>query len=196
MKENESLFENKEKLAESKLIILYLMRKVNYALTNSQLLKLLYDLEGFNYYFFQHLLSDLVEQKYIMNYKQEEEWRYEITEEGINVLDLTENMIPGIVKYKLDYIIQGALKDIKNGVSFTAEYVPENDNAYITKCKITEAHKTLFEINIYCISQAQAKAIADNWKNNAMNLYPKFIELLTEEAERIKIRSTSFLFKK
>ena len=181
MKETDSIFENKEKLAESKLIILYLINKFNYSLSNSQLLKLLYDFDGFNYYYFQHLLSDLVEQKYILNYKQDEEWLYRITEEGKNILELTENVLPGIIKYKLDTIVQHSLKDIKNEITVTAEYIPENDNAYITKCKITESHKTLFEINIYCISQSQAKAIADNWKNNAIKLYPEFIELLTNE---------------
>ena len=192
MKESESIFENKEKLAESKLIILYVMKNINYPLTNSQLLKLLYDFEGFNYYYFQHLLSDLIEQKYVINYKQEEEWLYVVSEEGQNILELTENMIPGIVKYKLDIIIQNALKDIKNEIVVSAEYIPENDNAYITKCKITESHKTLFEINMYCMTQVQAKAVADNWNNNAIDLYSKFIELLTE-TERIKVSALLFL---
>ena len=181
MKENETSLENKEVLAKNKLIILYIMQKVNCALTNSQILKLLYDFNGFNYYYFQHILSDLVEQKFIINYKQEEEWLYEITPEGLNILELTENMLPGITKYKLDTIIQSILKDVKNEVAVTAEYIPENANAYITKCKIVEAHKTLFELNIYCNSQEQAKLIADKWKNEANTLYPHFIELLTEE---------------
>lgn len=81
MNENTSLFENREKLAENKLIILYIMKNVNCPLSNSQILKLLYDFEGFNYYYFQHILSDLVEQNYIMYYKQEEEWLYQITRE-------------------------------------------------------------------------------------------------------------------
>ena len=112
--------------------------------------------------------------------KQEEEWLYEITPEGLNILELTENMLPGIVKYKLDSIIQSLLKDVKNEVAVTAEYIPENGNSYITKCKIIEAHKTLFELNIYSNSQEQAKLIADKWKNEAATLYPHFIELLTE----------------
>lgn len=181
MNENNSLFENKEKLAMNKLIILYLMHKVGCSLSNSQLLKLLYDFEGFNYYYFQHILSDLVEQKYVMNYKQDEEWLYEITPEGSNVLELTENILPGIIKYKLDVIIQNVIKNIKNELTITAEYVPENNDAYITKCKVIENHKTLFELNIYCISQEEAKIVAENWKANATNLYPKFIDLLTQE---------------
>lgn len=179
----EDLFENKEKLAENKLVILYIMKKVGCSLTNSQILRLLYDFEGFNYYYFQHLLSDLVEQKCIMNFKKDEEWLYQITPKGIEILDLTENMLPGIIKYKLDMVMQSLLKDIKNEISITAEYIPENDNSYTTKCKIVEAHKTLFELNIYCTSQEQAKFIASKWKNEANFLYPKFIELITEDKQ-------------
>ncbi len=66
-------------------------------------------------------------------------------------------------------------------MSVVAEYIPENDDSYTTKCKVIESHKTLFEVNISCATQDQAKAVADNWQKNAVKLYPKFIELLTEE---------------
>ncbi len=170
----------KEKLAENKLIILYLLNNANCTLTNLQILRLLYDFEGFNYYYFQHLLSDLVEKKYIFNYKQGEEWLYEITAEGREVLELTGNILPGIVKHKLDIITKEQLQTVQNEVAITAEYIPENDNEYITSCKISEAHKVLFEINVYCASQEQAKKIADNWKNNANEIYPNVIKMLTQ----------------
>ena len=181
MKENASLFEDKEKLAMNKLIILYVMKKVDYPLSNAQILRLLYDIEGFNYYYFQHILSDLIEQKYVINYQQEDEWLYEITAEGINVFELTENMLPGITKYKIDAIINSIIKEVKNDTAVTAEYIPEGNKAYITKCKITEAHRTLFEINVFCSTQDQAKLIAENWKKNANTIYPSFIELLTKK---------------
>ena len=91
---NENTEENQKNLAENKLIILYLLQNVDCVLSNMQILKLLYDFDGFNYYYFQHILSDLVEKKYIMSYKQEEEWLYKITTEGSEVLELTENMLP------------------------------------------------------------------------------------------------------
>ena len=180
MKENNSLFSNKEKLAENKLIILYILQNVSCALSNSQLLRLLYDFDDFNYYYFQQLLSELVEQKYIMNYKQDEEWLYKITPLGAEVLSLTENIMPGITKYKLDIIIHNLVKETKNDISVIAEYVPSENDSYITKCKIVESHKTTFEISIFCTTQEQAKAIADNWQTNAATLYPQFIDLLTE----------------
>ncbi len=41
-----------EKLAENKLLILYLLDKANCTLSNLQIQRLLYDIDGFNYYYF------------------------------------------------------------------------------------------------------------------------------------------------
>ena len=175
---NENTEENQKNLAENKLIILYLLHNADCILSNMQILKLLYDFEGFNYYYFQHILSDLVEKNYIMSYKQEEEWLYQITPGGSEVLALTENMLPGIIKHKLDLIIRDLLQDVKNELTISAEYIPESNETFMTKCKISEDHKTLFEINILCTSQAQAKKIAENWKNNSSKYYNEIIHIL------------------
>lgn len=170
--------ENQKNLAENKLIILYLLKNANCVLSNLQILKLLYDFEGFNYYYFQHILSDLVEKNYIISYKQEEEWLYQITSQGAEVLELTENMLPGITKHKLDIIIKDLLNDVKMELTISAEYIPESDDNFITKCKISEGHKTIFEVNVLCTSQSQAKKIAENWKNNSDKYYNEIMHIL------------------
>ena len=168
MNENEkNNLESGEILAENKLIILYLMHNVRCTLSNLQILKLLYDFEGFNYYYFQHLLSDLVEKNYIISYMQNDEWLYEISPSGIEVLELTENMLPGIIKHKIDVITRDLLNDVKNELTVTAEYVPESNDMYTTKCKLSEPQKSVFELNILCTSQSEAKKIAENWQANA-----------------------------
>lgn len=175
---HENTEENQKNLAENKLIILYLLHNADCILSNLQILKLLYDFEGFNYYYFQHILSDLVEKNYIMSYKQEEEWLYQITPTGREVLALTENMLPGIIKHKLDIIIRDLLNDVKNELTISAEYIPESNDTFMTKCKISEDHKTLFEVHVLCTSQAQAKKIAENWKNNSGKYYNEIIHIL------------------
>ena len=68
---------------------------------------------------------------------------------------------------------------LRVSATFKEESVYAGDETRLTE--VIENHKTLFELNIYCISQEQAKIVAENWKTNAVNLYPKFIELLTQE---------------
>ncbi len=171
--------ESGELLAENKLILLYLMHKANCTLSNLQILKLLYDFDGFNYYYFQHLLSDLVEKNYIMSYKYNEEWMYKITPLGNEVLELTGNMLPGIIKHKIDLITKELLNDVKNELIVSAEYVPEDNDAYTTKCKLSEACQTIFELNILCSSQSEAKKIAENWRHNANKYYEDILNMIS-----------------
>lgn len=179
---------NKEKLAENKLMILYLLEKSSCTLNNLQIQRLLYDVDDFNYYYFQHIISELVAQNYVANYKQDEEWLYEITTQGKEVLELTSNILPGIIKHKLDTIVKEQLSKVQNEVAVTSEYVPLNDNEFITKCKITESHKVLFELNIYCATKEQAKLVADNWRLHANDYYPKIIEMIAKnENEQLSL---------
>lgn len=172
--------ENQKQLAENKLIILYLLKNADCILSNLQILKLLYDFEGFNYYYFQHILSDLVEKNYILSYKEEEEWLYQITNLGKEILELTENMLPGIIKHKLDLIIRDLLQNIQTELTISAEYIPDEGEKFITRCKITKGHKNIFEVNILCENQSQARKIAENWKNNSNEYYNDFLNILTK----------------
>ncbi len=177
---NDVTEENQKKLAENKLIILYLLKNADCILSNLQILKLLYDFDGFNYYYFQHILSDLVEKNYILSYKEDEEWLYQITAEGKEVLELTENMLPGIIKHNLDLIIRDLLSSVKTELTISAEYIPDDGEQFITKCKITEGHKNIFEVNVLCTDQNEAKKIAENWKNSSSKYYKEILNLLTE----------------
>lgn len=59
--------------------------------------------------------------------------------------------------------------------------MPEDDNLFNVTCKIVEKNKTVFEVSTFAGSREQAKAISDNWKENAINIYPKIINLLTNK---------------
>jgi len=183
---------SKEKLAENKLMILYLLEKADCTLNSLQIQRLLYELDDFNYYYFQHLISELISQNFIANYQQDDEWLYDLTTQGREILHLTEDILPGIIKDKINKIVKEELSKVKDEVAVTAEYVPINDNEYMTKCKITESHKILFELDLYCGSKAQAKLVADNWKLHANDYYPKIIEMIAKKNETDEQISLNF----
>ena len=43
-----------------------------------------------------------------------------------------------------------------------------------------EYNKTIFEVSTFAASREQAKFISDNWKENAVDIYPNIINLLTK----------------
>ena len=167
-------------LAVNKVLILYTLNKLNREITDTDLLKLISPVNNINYFYFRDILIDLVESKLIGTYTKEEQTVYEITTEGRNSLELTIDVLPGIVKLKSDSVMQNELINIADEEAISAEYIPENEKDYTVKCKIVENNKTVFEIKTFAGSNEQAKKIADNWRKNAKEIYPKMIELLNK----------------
>ena len=137
-----------------------------------------------NYFYFKQLLADLVDSNLVQTYAKEEDVTtqqvlYRLTSEGKNSLDLTIDVLPGIIKLKMDNILKNEFNNIISEDSIITEYIPENENSYTVKCKIVENNKTIFEVRTFAGSNEHAKFIADNWKENASIIYPKILELIT-----------------
>lgn len=173
-------------LAQDKVLILYILNKINRDVTESDLFKLISPITNINYFYYKQILEDLVDSKLVGTYTKDEDNEdiqtiYEITANGKNSLDLTIDILPGLKKLKTDTILKNEFNNIINEQSIVTEYIPENEHSYTVKCKIIEDNKNIFEVKAFAGSIDQAKLISDNWKNNAQNIYPKILNLLTEK---------------
>lgn len=173
------LTSNSETLAENKVLILYILNSVKEALTNNNLYKIVLAVVDMNYFYFQQFLLDLISNDYVMHYQNEENTLYQITEKGKQTLELTEDILPGIIKLQVDTNLKGAMEEVSDESSIIAEYIPKSENYYNITCKIVEKNETIFEIKTFAGSREQAKQIVDNWKSYAIQIYPKLIETLT-----------------
>ncbi len=174
------LTSDNETLAENKALILYVLNKVNKPLSNEALLELVLSIENINYFYFQQFLLDLLENKYIVSYEQDNITVYELTAEGKEALNLVQDIIPGITKFRVDNEFKENLDEIENQLSITADFIPNNETDYSVKCKIVENNRILFEITTFAGSREQAKLIAENWQENAIEIYPKLLNILTK----------------
>lgn len=168
-------------LAQDKVLILYLLNNISRDVTESDLFKLISPINNINYFYFKQILSDLVDSKLIGTYTKDEENNssvYEITSDGKHSLELTVDVLPGLIKLKADTILKNKFNDIANESSIITEYIPENEHSYTVKCKIVENNKTIFEVRTCAGSNENAKSISDNWKQNAYTLYPQILDLL------------------
>ena len=172
---------NSNSLAENKVLILYTLNTINREITDTDLFKIISTINNINYFYFRDILVDLVESKLVGTYTKEEQNVYEITTEGKNSLELTIDILPGIIKLKADNIFKQQLLTIADEESISAEFIPESENDYTVKCKIVENNKTIFEIRTFAGSNEQAKKISDNWRKNAKKIYPQVINLLNNE---------------
>lgn len=166
-------------LAENKVLILYILDTVNKPITNDALYSIVTSAVDLNYFYFQQFLLDLISSKYVVCYTKETQDVYKLTSEGKTTLDLTLDILPGIIKLKVDTNLKSNLEELENASSIVAEYMPKSENEYDVQCKIVENNEVIFEIRTLAYSTEQAQNIVHNWKNNAPTLYPKLLEVLT-----------------
>lgn len=169
-----------ETLAENKVLILYVLSNVNKPITNDTLYSIVSSAIEINYFHFQQFLLDLIEAKFISCYEKETQNVYEITDTGKSTLELTLDILPGIVKLQIDNNFKDRVEEFSNMESIVAEFTPIDENEYIVECKIIENGEVQFEIKTNAYSREQAQNIVQNWKNNASFLYPELLNILTE----------------
>jgi len=169
---------NQHTLPEDKILILYILKKVGKPISYKELLDLIIAVSEINYFYFQQFLSDLLEDNYVIKTTNNEFELYELTTEGAEALELTLDLIPGIIKLKIDNNFQKSFNSIKDKFSISAEYDPVTNKVI---CKIIENHEDTFKIEISVNSQEQASIIINNWNTDANIIYPKLLETLTNK---------------
>jgi predicted transcriptional regulator len=172
-----------ETLAANKVLILYVLDLVKKPISNDTLYTIVNTAENMNYFYFQQFLLDLQEAKYITTYENDVQEVIEITDEGKKTLDLTIDLLPGIVKLKADTNYKSTIEKFNNAESITAEFTPKSEKEYEVECKIVENGEIIFDIKTLAFSREQAQDIVDNWKKNAGTLYPSILSELTEHSD-------------
>ena len=172
------LNEDSEILAENKVLILYILNKLNKPIDNDNLLKLILPIKDMNYFYFQQFLLDLLENKYIIGYTKDDKTMYKITDLGIETLELTNDLLPGITKLQIDNSLKSEVEDVQYSDHAVSEFFPRNEHDFIVNCKLVKNNITTFELKLQANSAEEAKQIAKKWENNYEEIYPIIVEIL------------------
>lgn len=175
------LTEDSETLAENKVLILYILDKLNKPISNESLLKLVLSIQEMNYFYFQQFLLDLLDNQYIIGYTKDDKTMYKITDAGKETLNLTDDLLPGIMKLNIDNALKEEVPEIQNVKHAVSEFIPQNENEFLVKCKLMQNNITVFELNLQASSREQAKYISEKWEKEHDEIYPIILELLTKK---------------
>ena len=122
------LTSDNQTLAENKVLILYILNRVGKDISNNALLNLVLAVTDMNYFYFQQFLLDLIQNKYITSYEKDEHTFYMITDYGKETLSLTQDILPGIIKLRVDSNFKEELENFEHAHSVIAEYIPKSEN--------------------------------------------------------------------
>ena len=167
------MFENSsEELASHKLLILYILDKINMDLTNSQITQVVLETEMMNYFSLQQFLSQLMESKFLTTYKESDREYYSLTQKGLEILEYFLSRIPEDLTKKIDEYVALNKQSLLSDTEVKSSFIQQNNNEFIVN---------LIDLNLNVSSEKQAQQICNNWKNNASYMYAEIIDLLIKE---------------
>ena len=176
------MFENStEELAYHKLLILYILDKINMDLTNSQITQVILETDMMNYFSLQQILSQLMDSKFIKPYKDSGREYYCLTQKGLETLEYFLNRIPESYAIKIDEYIKNNKESLLADTQVKSSFVKQSENEFIVNLRVIENKSNLIDLNLNVSSEKQAKQICNNWNNNASNMYAEVINLLIRD---------------
>lgn len=170
------MLNNNKKLAENKLILLYIIHKLDMPVSNLQLTKIILENNLMNYFFSQQFLNELCDDKLLSSKVVDNKTYYSITETGRKTLGYLSDLILPVDMEKISKALNSSKKKMRNETRIIADFIPESENKYTVKCGVLEDNFTLIELTLAVGSRKDAKTICDNWKTHAHNIYPEIIE--------------------
>ena len=163
----------------NKLLLLYLIEKMDLPLSRSQITDYILQDEFMDYYTLQQTMADMVEGDYLEMTKDNNTTIYTITDEGLQTLEYFEKHIPHNIRSKINQYVKENRKDIQKAFENTATFFPnEANDEFLVKCGVYEEGRVLMELSISVDTREQARTIQNNWKANAKTLYGDIIRIL------------------
>ena len=170
------------KKIEGKLLLLYLIDRMDIPLSNSQISEFALAEDYMDYFALQQNLAEMTKSGFLDNFQDNNTTRYTILDKGAETLGFFEKRIPPEVRGKINKYVLDNRKTIKKDYEITANYFYDHtNNEYIVKCGVYEDENMLMELNISVVSKEQAKTICGNWKENVKTLYGDILMALMAE---------------
>ena len=170
-----------EPLTLYKLMTLYMLNKVNFPLTNTQISGFFLDKEYASYFLFQQVISELLDSKLITSEVVRNTSYYRITDDGIETIELFTSKIPVAIIDDIDIFLIDNKYELRNQVGTLADYYKSTNQDYVVNCQIKEGQSTLIDLSISVPSEDVAENMCNNWQNMSQELYETIMKMLMKK---------------
>ena len=154
-----------------KLMNLYMLKQVNFPLTNAQLTNFFTEHEYTTYCTLQQALNELEDAGLIHKEPSHNSTRYEITREGEETLNFFgKNISPAIVNDMDQYLKENKFR-LREEVGTSADYYKATGQDYIVHCEVREGKTVLIRLDLALPDKEQAEAMCSNWKEKSQEIY-------------------------
>ncbi len=163
-----------------KLIVLYMLSKVDFPLTNAQISEFILD-KGYTTFFkLQQALSELKDAELIREETVHNRTLYHLTDDGEESIFYFKNKISKPIQDDIDQFLKEKKYDLKNETAVKADYYKNTAGEFSVRCQVTEQQEPLIDLTLSVPTEAEAEKIAANWQKKNQNVYAWLMAQLLE----------------
>jgi len=161
---------------ENKVILLYLIDKVDIPVSNSQITDFIQSQGLMDFFSVQNYLKELENAGYIEKSSEKNSTFYTITDDGTVALESFSKQVPQSVRNAVtQFIAESRRQDFK---TVAVVYYESELNGYIVKCSAYEDDLLLMELNVFFVTKEQAETLRNYWNGNGSRIYGNVMGLL------------------
>lgn len=154
-----------------KLIILYMLDRVDFPLSNSQISEFILN-EGYtNYFKLQQVLAEMIDSGFIREESTHSRTFYHLTEEGEQTIKYFKGDLSPEIQEDIEEYLREKKYDLKNEVSVKADFYRNANDEYSIRCQVIEHNSPLIDLTVTAPTQAEAETIANNWTQKNEEIY-------------------------
>lgn len=161
-----------------KLIILFMLDRTDYTMTNSMISNFIIGKGYTNLFNLHETLSELIASEFISTDTIRDTIHYKITNSGEEALSLFENRLSYAIKQDILEYLKAERINVKNESEITADYFYNDSNWYTVQCIIKDRKEILLDLKFDVPTKSQAETICNNWRGKSSSIYEYLVNQL------------------
>lgn len=161
-----------------KLIVLYMLDRVSFPMTNDQLSEYILTKGYMDYFKLQQTLSDLSDTELIESETIRNNSYYTISQKGREVCHYFQSKISPEIRYDIKQYIKDNAYALREEVSVISNYYRTIEAEYVAECVVKERGSDLVKVAVRVSTEQQANDICDRWQEKSSEVYSFLINTL------------------
>lgn len=162
----------------TKLIVLYMLDKVDFPITKAQIYDFILEKEYANYFTLTQATYELTEDGYIESSSTNSATFLTLTDKGRDTLTFFQNRISEGIRNDINKYFEDNRFEISNRVSVMTNYYRSASGDYIADLSAREKSEDLINIRITMPTEESAQSICEHWREKSSDIYSFILENL------------------
>lgn len=167
-----------EPLTLYKLIVLYMLNRVNFPMTAAQVSEIILEKEYTGFLTLQQAISELTDAGLITSETIRNRTLLTITGEGQETLNFFQNRISDAIKEEINAYLKEKEYSLRNEISVQGDYYKSTSGEYEAHLVAKDHEINLIDITLSVPDETTASAICDNWLTKNQQIYQYLIQEL------------------